>query len=101
MLVKMVPTLTVYTPIDPHNVTTYSQITDSEEQKKLFADVPEEYLKYRKLVEGELNQRFKFVRLYSVEMDDRILTNLPQIINGSAEQEEALAVLLPPVCKSS
>ncbi|KAF2771591.1 putative dimethylaniline monooxygenase [Teratosphaeria nubilosa] len=44
----------------------------SEEQKKRFAEHPEEYLEYRKMVEGELNQRFKF------------------IINGSEEQKEAL-----------
>jgi hypothetical protein len=35
---------------------------DTEEQKKNFKENPEEYLKYRKLVEGELNQRLKFVR---------------------------------------
>lgn len=44
----------------------------SDEQKKTFKENPQEYLRYRKLVEAELNQRFKF------------------IINGSSEQEEAL-----------
>ncbi|KAL5338350.1 hypothetical protein BJX70DRAFT_202212 [Aspergillus crustosus] len=45
----------------------------SDEQKQRFRDNPDEYLEYRKLVEQELNQRFKF------------------IINGSPEQMEALA----------
>ncbi|OAL38360.1 hypothetical protein AYO20_02419 [Fonsecaea nubica] len=45
----------------------------TEEQKAEFAANPAKYLHYRKMVEEELNQRFKF------------------IINGSAEQAEALA----------
>lgn len=44
----------------------------TDEQKKTFKNDPDEYLKYRKLVEEELNQRFKF------------------IINGTPEQKEAL-----------
>jgi len=44
----------------------------TEEQKQKFRDDPAEYLRYRKLVEEELNQRFKF------------------IINGTSEQREAL-----------
>ncbi|OCK80948.1 FAD/NAD(P)-binding domain-containing protein [Lepidopterella palustris CBS 459.81] len=44
----------------------------SEEQKKQFREDPAAYLHYRKLVEAELNQRFKF------------------IINGTPEQQEAL-----------
>ena len=39
----------------------HSCVTDSEEQKENFTKNPEEYLKYRKAVEAELNQRFKFV----------------------------------------
>ena len=42
----------------------------NEEQQKLFQD-PDEYLAYRKMIEGELNQRFSF------------------IINGSAAQKAA------------
>ncbi|KIW85166.1 hypothetical protein Z517_00556 [Fonsecaea pedrosoi CBS 271.37] len=45
----------------------------TEEQKAEFAANPAKYLHYRKMVEEELNQRFKF------------------IINGSEEQAEALA----------
>ncbi|KAI9375098.1 putative dimethylaniline monooxygenase [Aspergillus egyptiacus] len=45
----------------------------TEDEKQRFRDDPAEYLNYRKLVEGELNQRFKF------------------IVNGSSEQKEALA----------
>ncbi|KAL2836227.1 putative dimethylaniline monooxygenase [Aspergillus pseudodeflectus] len=45
----------------------------SEEQKQKFRDDPAEYLHYRKMVEEELNQRFKF------------------IINGTPAQKEALA----------
>jgi cation diffusion facilitator CzcD-associated flavoprotein CzcO len=44
----------------------------TDEQKETFRENPAEYLKYRKLVEAELNQRFKF------------------IINGTPEQREAL-----------
>ncbi|KAL4865169.1 hypothetical protein BDV12DRAFT_211233 [Aspergillus spectabilis] len=44
----------------------------TEEQKQKFRDDPAEYLQYRKMVEQELNQRFKF------------------IINGSEAQKEAL-----------
>lgn len=44
----------------------------SEEQKAEFAKHPSEYLKYQKLVEEELNQQFKLM------------------INGTAEQKEAL-----------
>ncbi|KAL4924805.1 flavin-containing monooxygenase [Aspergillus undulatus] len=44
----------------------------SEEQKQTFRDDPAAYLHYRKTVEQELNQRFKF------------------IINGSEHQKEAL-----------
>ena len=36
--------------------------TDTEEQKETFKKNPDEYLRYRKLVEAELNQRFRFVR---------------------------------------
>ncbi|KAJ7632121.1 FAD/NAD-P-binding domain-containing protein [Roridomyces roridus] len=33
----------------------------SEEQKKKFSDDPQHSLKYRKMIESELNQRFKFI----------------------------------------
>jgi hypothetical protein len=47
-------------------------LADTEEQKERFVNDPEYYLQYRKLVEREINHRFKF------------------IINGSKEQKEAL-----------
>jgi len=50
---------------------------DTEEQKKRFRDNPELYLKYSKMIESELNQRFKF------------------ILNGTPEAEAAKEVWLP------
>ncbi|EIM91707.1 FAD/NAD-P-binding domain-containing protein [Stereum hirsutum FP-91666 SS1] len=44
----------------------------TDEQKKLFAEDPKHSLKYRKMIESELNQRFKF------------------IVQGTAEQKAAL-----------
>ncbi|KAL3464645.1 putative dimethylaniline monooxygenase [Aspergillus heterothallicus] len=49
-----------------------SNFNYTEEQKQKFRDDPAEYLNYRKMVEEELNQRFKF------------------IINGTPAQKEAL-----------
>lgn len=51
--------------IDPH----YVRLTclemcvfvDTEEQKKRFREDPQHGLKYRKMMESELNQRFKFI----------------------------------------
>lgn len=34
---------------------------DTEEQKKRFREDPQHGLKYRKMMESELNQRFKFI----------------------------------------
>ncbi|KAF9040388.1 FAD/NAD-P-binding domain-containing protein [Hymenopellis radicata] len=39
----------------------------TEEQKKLFAEDPKHALKYRKMIESELNQRFKFIVLGTPE----------------------------------
>ncbi|OAL38299.1 hypothetical protein AYO20_02358 [Fonsecaea nubica] len=36
-------------------------ISDTPEQKQLFKDNPKLYLKYSKMIESELNQRFKFI----------------------------------------
>lgn len=47
---------------------------DTDEQKKLFAEDPKHSLKYRKMIESELNQRFKF------------------IVQGTPEQKAALEV---------
>lgn len=35
--------------------------TDSKEQQEYFKDNPKKYLEYRKQIENELNQRFKFI----------------------------------------
>jgi hypothetical protein len=37
------------------------QPSDTEEQKESFKKNPESYLKYIKMIESELNQRFKFI----------------------------------------
>jgi hypothetical protein len=39
----------------------YQLPIDTEEQKAEFARDPEKLMKYSKLVENELNQRFKFI----------------------------------------
>ena len=45
-------------------------ILDDEEQKKLWRDDPEKYRTYRKMIEDELNSRFRFVLRNSKESDD-------------------------------
>ncbi len=51
------------------------QITDTPEQQKRFADNPQLFLKYSKMIESELNVRFKF------------------ILNGTPEAEGAKEVI--------
>lgn len=53
----------------------YDLFVDTDEQKKLFAEDPKHSLKYRKMIESELNQRFKF------------------IVQGTPEQKAALEVV--------
>ena len=60
---RMEQTLTVSAYIGMDSIQRLKQNTDSEEQKQRFSQDPDEYLRYRKLVEAELNQRFKFVGL--------------------------------------
>jgi len=50
---------------------------DTPEQQKRFAENPQLFLKYSKMIESELNQRFKF------------------ILNGTPEAEGAREVRLP------
>jgi hypothetical protein len=38
-----------------------TKLSDTEEQKEEFRKNPEKFLKYSKLIESELNQRFKFI----------------------------------------
>lgn len=45
-------------------------MSDSEEQKAKWLEEPEEYREYRKMIERELNRRFKFVLKNSQESDD-------------------------------
>lgn len=42
---------------------------DTEEQKKTFRDKPELFLRYSKMIESELNQRFKFILKNTREAD--------------------------------
>ncbi|KJY01429.1 FAD/NAD(P)-binding domain-containing protein [Zymoseptoria brevis] len=61
----------------------------SEEQKQFLKDNPEKYLEYRKQVENELNQRFKFIikgskeaaeaREFSYKQMERKLNNDPRL----------------------
>lgn len=44
--------------------------TDTEEQKAVWREHPEKYRRYRKMIEDELNTRFKFVLRNSKESDD-------------------------------
>ena len=44
--------------------------TDTDEQKATWRDHPEKYRRYRKLIENELNTRFKFVLRNSKESDE-------------------------------
>lgn len=45
-------------------------LSDSEEQKTKWREEPGEYREYRKMIERELNRRFKFVLKNSQESDD-------------------------------
>ncbi|EZF22559.1 hypothetical protein H112_04614 [Trichophyton rubrum D6] len=47
-----------------------SNFSYDEEQKKLWRDDPEKYRTYRKMIEDELNSRFRFVLRNSKESDD-------------------------------
>lgn len=42
-------------------VTVANLMIDTPEQQKRFAEKPELYLKYSKMIESELNKRFKFI----------------------------------------
>ena len=57
----------------------FDRFLDTEDQKEYFRKNPTKYLKYIKMIESELNQRFKF------------------ILNGTTEAHQAKTVsfLLP------
>lgn len=55
-------------------------IADTDEQKKRFAEKPDLFLRYSKMIESELNVRFKF------------------ILNGTPEAEGAREVCCSDLC---
>lgn len=46
------------------------QTTDTQEQKKIFHSDPEQYHRYKKMIENELNKRFKLVLRDTKESDE-------------------------------
>jgi hypothetical protein len=60
MLARMARTFTASNVNDCIASEPYASL-DSEEQKKHFTDDPAAYLQYRKAVDEEFNDRFKFV----------------------------------------
>jgi len=67
-----------------------NNLTDSKEQLKYLEDKPKKYLEYRKQIENELNQRFKFIikgseeaqlaREYAFNEMKRKLDNDPRLV---------------------
>ncbi|EIM90702.1 FAD/NAD-P-binding domain-containing protein [Stereum hirsutum FP-91666 SS1] len=65
----------------------------TEDQKNVFADDPEHYLKYRKMIESELNQRFKFVVLGTPEQEAALAyatKHMHDILDGNERLKNAI-----------
>jgi len=72
-----------------------SNVIFSDEQKKLWQENPEEYLKYRKDVESELNSRFRLYLKYSQEQKDARAFSIDQMTAKLSEKPEIVDKLLP------
>ncbi|KAJ5783021.1 cyclohexanone monooxygenase [Penicillium paradoxum] len=67
----------------------------SEEQKKIFREKPDEYLRYRKEIEGELNQRFKFIIANSKEQAEAREYSTKEMITKLGNDPQLVKALLP------
>ncbi|KAL4891195.1 cyclohexanone monooxygenase [Aspergillus ambiguus] len=67
----------------------------SEEQKRNFRESPDDYLKYRKEIEGELNKRFKFIIADSKEQADAREYSIKEMTNKLGNSPRLVKALLP------
>lgn len=67
----------------------------SDERKQQFRDDPETYLQYRKEVEGELNQRFKFVIKDSPEQREALRYSTEEMKYKLDQDERLIKHLVP------
>jgi hypothetical protein len=72
-----------------------SNVVFSEEQKKVWEENPEEYLKYRKEVESELNSRFRLYLKYSQEQTEARKFSIGQMTEKLRDKPEIVDKLLP------
>jgi cation diffusion facilitator CzcD-associated flavoprotein CzcO len=72
-----------------------SNVVFSEEQKKAWEESPEEYLKYRKEVESELNSRFRLYLKYSQEQTEARKFSIGQMTEKLRDKPEIVDKLLP------
>ncbi|KAL4805227.1 hypothetical protein BDV18DRAFT_153027 [Aspergillus unguis] len=67
----------------------------SDEQKARFREHPDEYLKYRKEIEGELNQRFRFIIADSEEQAEAREYSVKEMTTKLANNECLIRALVP------
>ncbi|TVY18044.1 putative sterigmatocystin biosynthesis monooxygenase [Lachnellula arida] len=72
-----------------------TNVVFSDEQKKAWQENPEEYLKYRKDVESELNSRFRLYLKYSQEQKDARAFSIDQMTAKLSGKPEIVDKLLP------
>ncbi|XWW96216.1 hypothetical protein V2A60_004189 [Cordyceps javanica] len=72
-----------------------SNFNYSAKQKKMFEENPEEYLKYRKEIEGELNQRFRFIVKDSSEQEEAFRFAKDQMRTKLGEGSRLLKHMIP------
>lgn len=72
-----------------------SNLVFSEEQKRRWAEHPEEYLAYRKAVESELNSRFRLYLKHSQEQRAARKFSVQQMSEKLSAKPEILDYLLP------
>lgn len=68
-------------------------ISDSEKQKEHFKEHPEKYLRYIKMIESELNQRFKFIlngTLEAQQAKEYAIKEMTRKLSGDKELCEAI-----------
>jgi hypothetical protein len=70
-------------------------VTDTPEQLKYLEENPKKYLEYRKQIENELNQRFRFIFRGSKEAGDAREFSMSQMRKKLAEKPELADTIIP------